>query len=129
MTPLPLRHRRTILAFCVAVWLAALVITHLPASNLPSLGVKDTKLHLMGYAGIASFFWLTLAAYGVGLGRRVLLGLAVLAAYGALDELTQPIFGRSADSLDFLADMLGASAALLAWETLRGARAALTRQG
>ncbi len=47
--------------------------------------------------------------------------LAVLGAYGALDELTQPLFLRDAEVLDWVADLAGAALGLFVaqWLTCR----------
>lgn len=62
------------------------------------------------------------ATFGAGtwtLSRWPIL-LAVLGAYGALDELTQPLFFRDAEVLDWLADVAGGALGLLiAWRLLR----------
>jgi len=45
------------------------------------------------------------------------------AAYGAFDELTQPLFGRSASWGDWLADMVGAAVAVIVFEAVLSMRA------
>ena len=39
--------------------------------------------------------------------------LLALAAYGVADELTQPFIGRTADALDYIADLAGAGSGVL----------------
>jgi VanZ family protein len=81
-----------------------------------------------GYAGLT--FWIGLALIATGAPpRRRVVGIAlVLAAYGVFDELTQPIFGRTASIRDWLADLVGiavglATAELTALIALRRAAA------
>lgn len=96
-------------------WLALFVGTHIPNPQdfLPE-DVSDKTLHLLAYAGLATLLlvrerlveWVT---WGRGLTL-----LAVVVAYGALDELLQaiPSLNRTADFGDWAADVLGASTAL-----------------
>jgi len=89
-------------------------LTHIPGEDMPPiLEVHDLdKLeHLAAYGLIASFFLLSL--------RRpvrlalLLLGLAVLAGMGALDELTQPLVHRAASLGDYACDLAGIALACL----------------
>jgi VanZ family protein len=99
--------RRGAFVVMVAYWLALVMGTHWP--HLPQIGPKgfDKVLHLSAYAGLitlvsVNIFWGRAAAwwqYGL-----VFLGLAL---FGGCDELTQPPFGRTADWLDWYADLTG----------------------
>lgn len=84
-----------------------LVGTHLPAPRLPRTPGGDKTAHLVGYALIAlSATWM-LRQRGcsrLSAARTVLLFCLMLAA---VDELTQPLVGRSAEWLDWLADAAG----------------------
>lgn len=84
--------------------------THWP--KLPSIDVpgKDKTLHVVAYAILAGLLLNVLArrtwpARGVSLAAVT---LAIVAIAGALDEWTQPYFGRTCDLFDWLADMAGA---------------------
>jgi len=83
------------------------------ATHLPKIGGMvrtpgiDKLLHFGAY-----FLQATLAAAAVAatgrLGRRnAVILMAALAAFGALDELTQPWFSRSAEWADWAADCFG----------------------
>jgi VanZ family protein len=68
---------------------------------------SDKTLHFIAYAvlaGLTSATWLTAR-------RRARLGIAplaiALAAFGAVDEVTQPFFRRHADPLDWVYDCIG----------------------
>ena len=75
------------------------------------------KYHLKQTVRITLVFLATLAAYGLGRIRRVGIAASVLAAYGAVDELTQELVpGRHASLRDWLADMFGVLLALAACE-------------
>jgi VanZ family protein len=99
----------------VAYWLLLFGATHWPQPpDLSDLPGSDKTLHLTAYALLAFLLACTLA------GRRPLtlataaIVLAIIAVYGATDELTQPFFGRSAELSDWAADMTGAMLGLLA---------------
>jgi VanZ family protein len=97
----------------VVYWLTLITATHIPRVPEP-LGFRpsDKVVHLLAYAvfgALAGLAW----SLRWGLSWRAALGLwLLLAAHGILDEVTQPIFGRHADVLDWYADMLGAAVGL-----------------
>ena len=113
-------NRLAILLTCVAIWVAALVATHTPARKLPSVTWSDKTIHCIGYFVLAWTFWLTLRAHGLGGWRRPAWVLAVMTAYAALDEATQPLplFGRHASFLDWTADVIGVVALLIVAEAM-----------
>ncbi|HEX2973615.1 MAG TPA: VanZ family protein [Tepidisphaeraceae bacterium] len=104
--------RRTLLVLTIAYWLLALLMTHLPKP--PALGpsVGDKGQHLVGYGLLAAMLFLTLWICRPTLrwiGGYVLLTVLV---YGLIDEMTQPLTGRSCDIYDWLADLAGAGMAV-----------------
>jgi len=122
------RRRRLLTAIAVVLWVLAFTATHIPPSDLGHIAVSHRVLHVTGYAGLT--FWIGLALIATGAPpRRRVVGIAlVLAAYGVFDELTQPIFGRTASIRDWLADLVGiavglATAELTALIALRRAAA------
>ena len=112
------RARRTVLIGCIAAWAGAFIATHIPAERLPQIGAGDRLLHALGFFVLGSFFLLTLAAHGVRSARRAVLVICVLAVYAALDEVTQELVNRYASLDDWLADVVGAVAAVILWEIL-----------
>jgi VanZ family protein len=44
---------------------------------------------------------------------------AMLAAFAAADEVTQPLFGRAAEATDWVADVAGIAVALAVWAGCR----------
>jgi VanZ family protein len=91
--------------------------THWP--KLPSLDVpgKDKTLHVVAYAILAGLL-LNVLARGTWLARGVKIAAAavvIVAVAGALDEWTQPYFGRTCDLFDWLADMAGAVGVSIAY--------------
>jgi len=101
------RLRWTLLCCLAASWVSAAVATHLPPRCMPHIGLSDSVLHVAGFFVLAGLLWTTLRAYDFKRPRRLVLTLAVLAVYAAMDEKTQPMFGRDADVADWLCDMLG----------------------
>ena len=116
-------HVRT--AFTVCFWAYALILmiaTHAPAQDVQFLvraadyGLLDADklLHMAAY-GVLGL--LAALAYG-GLWRTrstaAIVLFALLASWGVVDELTQPWFGRLADTNDWAYDMLGSAIGLAA---------------
>lgn len=94
--------------------IAAVVVglTHIPGPKMPRvLQVRylDKAEHIIAYGLIAGFFLLSLK-------RPVrpavlLIGLAALAVFGALDEATQPLVHRVASIWDYACDLTGIAVA------------------
>ncbi len=115
MTTLLLRAARPLCAIYAA---ALFVATHIPVAQLPPLHTSDKLLHFGAYA----IFGLLLAAAwdpGRAPARRALMSaLGALALFAALDELLQIPVGRHGDPWDWLADVAGAAAGLIAARAL-----------
>lgn len=62
------------------------------------------------------FFLLALALEGVRGFKRVVIVMAVMGVYAALDEITQQFVSRSPALADWCADMIGAGLAVLLWQ-------------
>ena len=111
-------------------WAVAFVATHIPSPWPPTDRPPPDRLPLdkLGhFVGFAILTWLLVNALSH---RRlvrpaiVLLAVLIVAAYGVVDELTQPPFNRTADVGDYAANLLGCAAGLLvAWRTLWRRRA------
>ena len=117
-------HRRPGLILAV-YWPIIFVGTHLPRfgplRGEPRRYPYDKLAHFACYAILAWLLMLLLL-------RRVRLTTAILstcllvAAYGVVDELTQPIIGRTADLWDYVANLAGIAMGVLtaaAWPRLR----------
>ena len=100
----------------VAVIFTATVVllTHFP-SNEPKLCILWTCLdklgHALAYGAITLFFILSLRSYLTLLSASIL--FFAISAVGAIDELTQPGFNRTASLTDWLADIVSIFAVLL----------------
>ena len=110
----PIRY--TLLAACALAWIGAFVATHLPPKYVSGLPTSDTAAHAIGYGGLTTLLVLSLASLGRPRLARILLAMGLLLAYGAFDELTQPMFHRFAEFSDWLADAAGTAIAVAFWE-------------
>lgn len=104
-----------LLGALVAYWLAMFAGTHISRPVETTFHANDKLLHFSGYGGLALLLvtWRQLCR---PLSIRILVtSVAILALYGACDEITQIPVGRDCELNDWLADMLGAlSGTLLA---------------
>jgi VanZ family protein len=103
----------------VVYWSALFVGTHIPRP--PQIGVHlgDKLLHFGAFLGLAF-----LLAWAIPKSRRhrilhLMLAGSIAAGYGALDEFTQIPVGRTADILDWLADLVGAVSGLVVYTVAR----------
>lgn len=92
-------------AFAGFILVFSLLPAPLNTNRLPAYW--DTLGHFLAYAILG--FFLLLSLRGAVRNRFVLLILSWLLAvvYGGLIELVQPLFGRSSESIDLLADAAG----------------------
>lgn len=95
----------------------------LDGPNSPS----DKSLHFMAYGVLGLLAAATAWAYGRLNPRSAVRLVAALAAAAVIDEVTQPIFERFAEPLDWVCDVAGIGIGVLAIALVR--RAALARPG
>ncbi len=129
MEPAPLpRSARVMTVLCPVVWIAAFTATHVPINRVlrdMEFRPSDVLLHLVGYFGLTAVFVLMMIARRWRRYRRMVTVLHVIPIYGAIDELTQPLVGRSAAITDWLANIAGMILAialiegLAAWRSRR----------
>lgn len=97
----------------VAFWLVMAVLTHTPSPRLPHTPISDKTGHVLAYAllgaGLMVSLWLS-RRLRAGTGITV---LAVLMGWGAIEEWTQPLVGRSCELADWYADVAGAAVAVV----------------
>ena len=111
-------RRRRVYAVVAAAWVVAAVLTHVPPfwsddGPSPPGGIgRDKILHLVGYFGLAVLTRWALATAGAR--RASGWTVVILLVWGVVDELTQPPFGRTADPLDYAADVVGVALAVAA---------------
>ena len=82
--------------------------THLPNINT---GIRapglDKVLHFIAYGCQGVLAMSVLCVAGRASLKNIVVLIVVLACFGALDEITQPAFGRQAEFLDWVADCTG----------------------
>jgi len=103
--------RRILWGLTVAYWATLFVFTHLPPKDLPHVEVNDKFEHFFAYGLLSGMMGVTLwAAFPTRrwVSRLPLVILVGAAAYGAFDELTQPLTHRNCDIHDWFADCSGA---------------------
>ena len=104
-------------ALLAGYWCALFVATHVPLPDgLPGAGL-DKLYHAAAYAGLALLLSTVWSLRRPTSWKSYVLVVLLIAAYGALDEWIQMhVPGRSAELLDWTADLLGAVAgAALHW--------------
>lgn len=80
----------------------------------------DKVMHFGAYAGLAFLFGLWLASRRGWDRLSPFPIIATLAIYGIIDEVLQPYVNRSADMIDWTADVLGACVGVAVLLTLKG---------
>jgi len=90
---------------------AAFVVTHMPPPPVPAPPlINDKLLHFIGFTALGMVgIWRLIGPprpVGATTALATLLGLAM---YAAIDERTQPLFRRSCELGDWVADVIGAA--------------------
>ena len=125
MVPAPPAIRWSLRIITATFWIICVILTHLPAPPefLPA-AEHDKIRHYLGFGLLAGILYLTIAAARPlhspptilrSIAIRVML---ILMIYAAVDEVTQPPFGRTCDLLDWTADIAGAATAVIILEPL-----------
>lgn len=106
---------RTIALFWLGYWLLLFISTHVPIPKAaPQIRHGDKVAHFIAYAGLTLLGAWRLHAREQLCIKSVSFWAAVYCAFGAMDELLQPLVGRTLSLWDWLADALGVAAATLA---------------
>ena len=104
-------------------WCMMFVLTHLPPKHVPRIRVSDKIEHLAAFMMLGGLLYLCLKPR---VARTILIVAIIGAAYGAIDEWTQPLVGRSCELLDWVCDVsgviLGAGAVSLALRLAKSPR-------
>jgi VanZ family protein len=117
------RHLRTVSTVCFwAYGLVLLIATHAPADDVQFLvraadqGLLDADkiLHIAAYTVLGLLAALAYGGRWRTTATAAVVLFAMLAAWGVVDELTQPLFGRLADASDWVCDMVGVAIGLAA---------------
>jgi VanZ family protein len=112
----------TVLGVCSLGYTAVLVfMTHYPrpqellGEDLP----PDKMLHFLAYGVLGFLVTAAVAAFSRWSWRTAAVTGLLLAVFAALDEITQPLFGREAEPLDWVWDLIGLAAGIAAVAILR----------
>jgi VanZ family protein len=104
--------RRILIVLTALYWAALLTATHLPKPPNLAMAVSDKVEHFLAYGVLMGLLYLAFWVFRPRQWWMAWVALAVVLAYGALDEWTQPWTGRDCDFRDWLADTGGAVLAL-----------------
>ena len=99
--------RLLLLLACIAIWITAALMTHLPPESVPGFETSDKVLHFLGYFVLTGVFELVLWSYGHPRWRRFIIAIVVMILYAIADESSQQLVNRCAAFDDWLADGLG----------------------
>lgn len=112
-TPAAIWPKRLSLAVLGVYWLVLATATHLPnVAPPPGFDPGDKAEHLAAFGLLAVLLAVAWSFHRPMTWRSLAAILAIVAVYAAIDEITQPLTGRNRDPLDWIADVLGASAGL-----------------
>jgi hypothetical protein len=103
------RHKSVLLALGI-YWPFLFWLTHIPVPALArQSGMSDKSMHVLAYFALAFLVWFAISPYEkVRWGKaKVWLVIVAVVLYGVADELMQGRVGRSADVMDFMADLFG----------------------
>jgi VanZ family protein len=82
-------------------------LTHLPPGAVHPPTGRDKIYHTSVYGMLAILLFATLQASGWTIRQAFISVLGIGMVYGIVDELTQPLFRRSAEIADWFADVIG----------------------
>lgn len=99
--------RLLLLLACIAIWITAALMTHLPPENVPGFETSDKVLHFLGYFVLTGVFELVLWSYGHPRWRRFIIAIVVMILYAIADESSQQLVNRDTAFGDWLANVLG----------------------
>jgi VanZ family protein len=109
-------HRIALLTVFILYWLGLFVLTHLPELPIDTAARYNDKVaHTVSYAVLMVLALVGSRHRQATTARLITMWLPILAAYAAVDELSQPIFGRSCQLTDWLADLAGLVTATLCY--------------
>jgi VanZ family protein len=111
--------RRILWIITICYWVILFAVTHTPrAPVVPGLKLSDKLMHAGAYFILAGMLYLTLWKTWPDC-TIVWWVIALVLAYGVLDEQTQKLVGRDCELADWLADAGGGIAAMLILVSVR----------
>ena len=121
MIPFLRRHRHRIWLLLGLYWLVLFTATHLPPAHLPNAHFNDKVEHVAAFGLLTGALYVSLWSVKRPAWRIAAIVLPIVLIYGALDEQTQPLTGRTCDLRDWYADTVGAVGAvtvMVCWDAL-----------
>jgi hypothetical protein len=103
------RHRSVLLALGI-YWPFLFWLTHIPVPQIAGQsGMSDKTMHVLAYFALTFLVWYAISPYERVNWAKAKVWCVILAVvlYGVVDELLQARVGRSADVMDFMADLFG----------------------
>jgi VanZ family protein len=110
---MPSRKTIRVLILCMlgAYWAFMFVMTHLPKPPPIVPLVKDKTIHFLSYGLYGGLLYLAIWSFRPHWRLTGIMVVCSALIYAAFDEVTQPIFGRSMELMDWVADITGATIA------------------
>jgi len=112
MIPYLRRHRHVAWFLLGLYWLILFTATHLPPADLPRTHINDKVEHVTAFGLLTGALYVSLWSLKRPVWRIAAIVLPIVLIYGALDERTQPLTGRTCDLYDWYADTTGAICAI-----------------
>lgn len=103
------RHKSILLALGI-YWPAIFWLTHIPVPDIArQSGLSDKTMHVLAYFVLTFLVWFAVSPYEKIRWNKWKIWIlwVVIAMYAVLDEILQGRVGRSADVMDFAADLFG----------------------
>ncbi len=105
----------------IAYWITMFTLTHIPMEGVQTFNASDKLLHITAYAVLGTLLGICLHFWGWKSLPIWLMITVTVAVYGAIDETTQPWFGRQMDFKDWVCDLIGGQAGFVMFVVSRSA--------
>ena len=103
------RHKSVLIALGI-YWPMIFWLTHIPVPDVArQSGMSDKTMHVLAYFVLTFLIWFAISPYEKvqWSKKKAWILLSIIVCYGAVDEFLQGRVGRSADVMDFVADLFG----------------------
>ncbi|OQY07567.1 MAG: hypothetical protein B6I25_01520 [Planctomycetales bacterium 4572_13] len=110
-----LRRHKTVLLVLGIYWPLIFWLTHIPVPDVArQSGMSDKTMHVLAYFALTFLVWFAVSPYHKVRWNRSKVWLVLVAVvwYGVIDEYLQSRVGRSADVMDFMANLFGVALGL-----------------
>lgn len=111
------RNPRILYASLILYWVILIILTTVPTTSLPKVGISDKLQHFFAYFVLALLLnssFLVQRKYQFSFNVKSLLSLLIVVLYAIFDEVHQYFIpGRFCEFSDFIADVLGGIAGVL----------------